>query len=251
MTEELLDAAACAAIGCHTREESAVYARELAAAGAAGAATDRKMRETAAALAAASPHLKPSNDLRARILHATAPKSFRLEDYRRASRDDVRYYKWGFVAAAVFLVMAGLYNIDTRGRLDQANANFKTLQQKAQQLAKVDQDRIDSVLAASQVQGIPFQCTDEKGNAFARGTLDLQKKTAVMYFPQEMMAAGFQPQLNLDVNGVRQAFSTTVIPVPAQLANLYVPEHIPNHFEFKNQAPETNPQIRNASFFSH
>ena len=143
----------------------------------------------------------------------------------------MRYYKWGFYAAAVFLVFAGLYNISVRGGLDQANANYKALQQQAQEMAKADQDR-NSLIAANQARGIPFQCNDDKGQPFARGTLDLQNKTAVMYFPQEMMAAGIQPQLNLEVGGVRQAFSTMVIPVSAGLANLVVPERaaIPNHF---------------------
>ena len=97
--EQLLDNAISETLGMNTAGESAAYERALA--GDAGArATDRQLRETTAYLAAASPHMAPPADLRGRILLATAAKTYKLEDYRKASGEDNRFYKWGFYAAA-------------------------------------------------------------------------------------------------------------------------------------------------------
>ncbi|HVT82173.1 MAG TPA: hypothetical protein VHM90_16135 [Phycisphaerae bacterium] len=254
--DDLLDAAACDAIGSHTHEESAAYQHELAAAGAPARTLDRQMRQTVATLAAASPHMEPSSDLRARILQATAPRSFRLEDYKKASREDMRFYKWGFYAAAVFLVFAGLYNISVRGGLDQANANYKKLQQEAQAMASNDQQHVNALAAYANLvayanpKSVPFFLSDDKKQVFARGIVDLQNKTAVIMMPQEMVAAGVQPQLTLDIDGTKQAFTTTVLCAPAVQVGLAVPDNgkIPSNFEFKNQGPNANTQIRNAGW---
>src|SRR4051794_7061849 len=101
--EQELDTAIGTALGV---EDAPVSSRE-----------DRAMRETVARLAAASPHMKPSPELRARILQATATRTFKMEDYRKTSGEDYRWYKWGFYAAAAFLVMAGVYNMNVDGKL--------------------------------------------------------------------------------------------------------------------------------------
>ena len=44
MTDNLLDAAACEALGTHSHEESAAYQHELAASGTPAHAVDRQMR---------------------------------------------------------------------------------------------------------------------------------------------------------------------------------------------------------------
>ncbi len=252
INDELLDAAACEALGSHTHEESAAYAHELAAAGAPGQTLDRQMRETAAALAAASPHMKPSNELRARILHVTAPKSFRLEDYRKASREDVRYYKWGFAVAAAFLVMAGLYNINTRGSLDQANAKFAQLQKQAQQLAVDDQQRNDALNMFVNPRNGQIICLNDKGQPFGRGIVDLQNKKALLILPQEMVAAGTAPQLTLDDgSGNKVAFATSLVTGPAGAMGLVVPDNakLPNNFAFENVVPDAANKPRAASIF--
>jgi len=50
--------------------------------------------EAAARLVAASPYMSPAEELRSKILAATAPASFKIEDYRKAMRDDSRVWRW-------------------------------------------------------------------------------------------------------------------------------------------------------------
>src|SRR5438045_604834 len=110
MTEQLLDAAACDALGINTPAESAAYQQDLTAAGKDAKETDRALRETVSRLAAASPHMEPSADLRGRILQATAPRTFKMEEYRKATQESGRFYRWGFAAAMLFLMAAAWFN---------------------------------------------------------------------------------------------------------------------------------------------
>ena len=135
VAETMLEDAACEALGANTAGESAAYQRQVAADATGELRTlDRRLRRTASRLAAAGPHLMPPADLRGRIVRATAPVTFKLEDYRRATREDYRFYKWGFYAAALFLIAGAWYYIDTGGKLDRANRNIAAMQQQGQQL---------------------------------------------------------------------------------------------------------------------
>src|SRR4029079_4894668 len=85
----------------------------VAEAPAEGRMMQRDLRETVARLGAASPYMQPPEELRARILQAHATATFRMEDYRKATRDNSRYYKWGFYAAMLFMMAGSWYNLST------------------------------------------------------------------------------------------------------------------------------------------
>jgi hypothetical protein len=210
MTDQLLDAAACDAVGALTPVESAAYQADLAAAGEPARVVDRELRETAARLAAASPHLAPPPELRGRILQATAPTTFRMEDYRRKTREDYRFYKWGFYAAACFLIAAALYNIQTRRGLDQANAQMAALTQQQQKLAAAIQDRNEALTAFVRYPD-QIRFKNAQGQTLAGGVVDPVTKKAFMFMPQEMLPQGGRPALTLQ--GV--AYDTKVFTAPA------------------------------------
>lgn len=246
MTDQLLDAAACEAIGAHTREESAAYQHELAAAGATAVAVDKQLRQTVAALSAASPHMNPSSDLRARILHATAPKTFRLEDYKKTSREENRYYKWGFYAAAMFLVMGALYNISVKSALDKTTASYNNLREQAMGLAKNDEQKTAILNVLLNANG-SLDIVDESKRPFARAILDVRNRRAIMVMPQEMAVAGVQPQLALeDTNGQKLNFQTMILTGPANELQLVVPPNAQVPEKIGIQSSNGVNQIRNA-----
>jgi hypothetical protein len=238
MTDQLLDAAACDALGAHSPMDSAAYRQQIAAlegtAADAARATDRELRETTARLAAASPHLAPPPELRGRILQATAPATFRMEDYRQATREDFRYYKWGFYAAACFLIAGALYNIQTRNTFSAAlqqanNTNIalnnqnKQITAQAQQLALAAQQRNDALRAFVNPQGIQITWKDETtGLPVGRGVIDMSTHKALLIFPEETIASGTHPQLTLNVNGQTIPFQTAVLTAPASQLNLAI-----------------------------
>ena len=114
MTEAWMDTAACETLGANTAEESAAYQQQLADAGSEASQTDRALRETVARLSAASPYMAPPADLRGRILQATAPATFKMEDYRKATHESGKYYRWGFYAAMFFLMAGAYYNLSVK-----------------------------------------------------------------------------------------------------------------------------------------
>jgi hypothetical protein len=224
LPDSLVDTAAGEALGANTPEESAAYQRQIDA-DPTGAARrlDRELRHTAARLAAASPYMKPPADLRGRILQATAPVTFKMEDYRRATREDYRFYKWGFYAAAVFLIMGALYNIDTRGKLDQANKNVVALRQQEQQIAARSNEIITTFARGDQITW-----RDETGKPYGKAIVDMTTHKAVMIFPQETMPGNLRPQLNLTLNDQKIAFDTTLITASASELNFAVPKNAPD-----------------------
>ncbi len=202
MTEQLLDAAACDAVGALPPTESAAYQQDLAAAGEDGRTSDRELRETAARLATASPYMAPPPDLRGRILQATAPATFRMEDYRKTTREDYRFYKWGFYAAACFLVAAALYNIQTKSSANQivakANAQLTSLGKQRDQFASAAEQRNKVITALVNPNGQWVTWTNAKNEPFARGIVNSLDHTAVLIFPEETMPKGTLAQLKIN-----------------------------------------------------
>jgi len=247
VTEPLMESAACDALGANTPEESAAYQRQVAADGTGALRTlDRQFRETAGRLGAASPHMRPPADLRGRILQATAPVTFKMEDYRKATREDYRFYKWGFYAAAMFLIMGALYNIDVRGRIDQANKNIVALEQQKQQLAKQSNE---TIAAFVNPRGLQITWRDEQGQPCGRAIVDMTTHKAVLIFPQETMQATAHPQLTLTVNNQQVAFDTTLISAPAVQLGYVVPKNAPDITRIvnvQNLKPDDTNKPRNA-----
>ena len=229
MSDDFLDAAATDAIGAHRPEESAAYQQRLASAGTAAATVDRQMRETVAALSAASPHVSSSAELRGRILGATAPKTFRMDDYRKATREDSRFYKWGFYAAAMFLMFAALYNMSYRGKLDQAVAAINTLKQQNANITNIANVQSATLVnALANPNNVQVTWKDDAGNPIGRGILDVAHRKAVLIFPQEILPNSAQPQFSLQMNNQSVAFETAVIRAPAVEIGMKVPANAPD-----------------------
>jgi hypothetical protein len=129
ISDQILESAAAEALGANTPADSAAHQQQVAASEAARR-TESDLRETVAKLAAASPYMAPPEALRGRILQATAPQTFRMEDYRKATHDSGRFYRWGFAAAVLFLAAGAWYNMAIQKQLTIANNQKQFLQQE-------------------------------------------------------------------------------------------------------------------------
>jgi hypothetical protein len=220
VTDLLEETAACEALGANTTAESTAYQTTLAD-DQTGATTrlDRDLRETTARLAAASPHMTPPANLRGRILEATAPKTFKMEDYRKATKEDPRFYKWGFYAAAAFLIMASLYNLSVRRDLDNNTAQFNqklaALQNQNNQLAAVGNEMKGTLATMVDPHTLHLTWKDENGKPYARAIVNPGSGKAVLIMPEEMVANGVRPQLTMAINNQTLTFDTALITAPA------------------------------------
>lgn len=219
--EEAMDVAISEALGIG--EVPAEYQ-----AGGEGAArrAGREMRETVARLAAASPHMKPSPELRARILEASAPRTYKLEDYRKVGSEDMRWYKWGFYAAAAFLILGAMYNISVSGKLETARreyaAQYADLATKANALVDANQKQQAVVSALVDPRSAQITWNDPQTNKpVFRATVN--GGVAVMIVPQELLPQGVPLQLTLTENGKAVTLQTTVLTASAKDLGLTLP----------------------------
>jgi hypothetical protein len=204
MSDGLLDAAACEALGATPSAESAAYQQELAAAGEDARRTDRDLRETVARLAAASPHMPPPPDLRGRILQATAPTTFRMEDYRKATRDDGRLHRWGFYAAALALMAGVSYTVSLHGALKKANTQVASLHRQVEQKNSALVQFVNP--NAQQITLVD----KETGKAYGKALADEKTRQAVVILPPEMVPDGKTARFTRD--GV--AYETVLVTAP-------------------------------------
>ncbi len=207
ITEEQLDDAAVAAIG-------APMAEPFAANGAVSA-LDMELRDVVARLAAASPHMTPPPDLRGRILQAAIAaqgNDFKMEDYRKATRDNGKFYQWGFRAAVLFLMAAAGFNIFTQKSLKEADARVAELQDRQQK-----QTVAMATFMSPKMEPITFT-QDEK--VVARAFLNTETGKVVLIVPQGMVPGGAGQPLQLTlpdpVTGKEVAYETMVITVPQE-----------------------------------
>jgi len=230
MTDQLLDEAACDALGINTPAESAAYQQELTTAGADARRTDQMLRETVSRLAAASPHLMPSADLRGRILQATAPTTFKMEDYRKATRDNGKFYRWGFYAAMLFLTLGAGYNMMMQSKLkhteEVATAKLNEAQKIVNNITALDHKRVEAFTAffGDDVQQITFKGTN--GAVQGRAWLNEEKKQALVVLPSGMIPKEGTLQLTQPgPNGTAVAFDTLVLKAN-EAPGAGVPEHV-------------------------
>jgi hypothetical protein len=203
LTDGLLDAAACEALGANAPTESAAYQQELAAAGEDARRADRELRETVARLAAASPHLAPPPDLRGKILQATAPVTFRMEDYRKATQEPSRFFKWGFYAAMLFLMAGAYYNINLQSKLQQTVQTAKAIEAQSQER--------EAALATLLSPGLKqVKHTDAAGNPYALTFYNEQTQTAVSILPKEIVESNKRAIFNFE----NTEYKTVVVAVP-------------------------------------
>lgn len=239
MTEELslefLDAAACEALGASTPGESAAYQQKLASAGDDAKRKDRSLREMVALLSAASPHLAPPPDLRGRILQATAPTTFRMEDYRKATKDNGWFFRWGFAAAMLFLSAGAYYNMTVKSELDRATNTAKAYEHKVAErdvaLAAFVNPKAQQVILAS--EGKPF------GKAF----LDAHTQTAVVILPREMVPQGKTVQFSMQQEGKDVKYNTVLLTAPGDSLN--APKDIPLERIFAIKQSDMRPDTQN------
>jgi hypothetical protein len=219
ISDEWLDTAACEALSANSPAESAAYQQQLATLDADQRALDRSLRETVARLATASPYMEPSADLRGRILQATAPKTFRMEDYRRVNSEGSKFFKWGFYAAILFLMAASWYNMWMSNKFTQANNAIAFYKQQAQ-------ERNDAIAAFVNPNGTQLTWQDAQGNAFARAIIDPVAHKALVIVPDELAPKnqGLQLSVRLNKDDPKMVtFQTVTLHAPAAELGLKVP----------------------------
>jgi len=118
LNEKFLDDAAAEAIGAHGVEESDAFTVALGQADDAHRQASRELRDTVARMAGAAPYIDPPTRLRGAILEATAPKSFKIDDYRRAADLSPKWLRRSLVASIGFLIFAAWYNAAAKTTID-------------------------------------------------------------------------------------------------------------------------------------
>ncbi len=206
---DLLDAAAGEALGANSKTDSETFRAALnEGANEQTLRTERALRETVARLAAVSPYMNPPEALRGKVLQATAPQTFRMEAYRKATHETGRFYRWGLVAATLFLVAAAWYNMSLQ----------KTLQATQQQLAVAAHaaDARGEVLAK-----LINPKTDQiklmrDGKVAATAFVDDATSSALLVVPDGTIPAGKTiREITLERDGVPKVFKTIVVAMPA------------------------------------
>ncbi len=214
ISDSFLDAAIGEALGINSPADTALLDAGRAEAGEPGRDFERDLTETAARLCTASPFMAPPENLRGRILQATAPTAFRIEDYRKATGENMRVYKWGFYAAAVFLMAAALYNISTRNQLAKAYNAYTAEVAQAGSLAHQLQSRnaLVNELADPRTQQVTIN--DDHNDAVARLYVNRDTQQVVAIVPQGLIPEGQTLQVSLpDPNNgdKRVAFQTVTL----------------------------------------
>jgi hypothetical protein len=234
MNEQLLDAAACDALGATSPTESAAYQQELAAAGEEARLVDRDLRETVARLSAASPHLAPPPDLRGKILQATAPVTFRMEDYRKATQEPNRFYKWGFYAAMLFLMAGAYYNLGLQ-------STVKAMGQQTQALAQqmIERDSALTTLLDPNVQQVAFK--NHAGQTFGKAYVNENTRVAVVILPEQAIPEGKTAQLRMPgADGKPVEYRTVLIKAstPAMAQELWLAGSSETPLSIQQTAPD-------------
>jgi hypothetical protein len=129
-----VDSAVSTALGTESPEVSEAFAAGLAGADEGHRRVARQLRETVAKMSAASPYMEPSDALRGRILAATAPATFKMEDYRRVENGGVKWLRWGMVAAVAFLTWSAYTNTSLRREISQNRATIAELNDRGMKL---------------------------------------------------------------------------------------------------------------------
>jgi hypothetical protein len=196
----------------------------VAEASAEGRTMQHDLRETVTRLGAASPYMRPPEELRARILQATAPAAFKMEEYRKAMRDNSRYYKWGFYAAMLFMMAAGWYNVTVANQNKQMRATLAKADQELHTMADQANQQLQQLQAVNQVVSTALvkfapnakvvRIMDNQNNLLARAILDESSKQAIVVMPPNMVA-GNTGQIVLGNDTNKMVFQATVIADPS------------------------------------
>ena len=209
LNQQLIDAATSEALGANSPTESAAYQQEVAAAGEDARRLDRQLRETVARMATASPYMKPPADLRGKLLQATAPTTFRMEDYRKVNQDSGRFYRWGFYAALAFLAAGAWFNLRTQNNLMTSQNQVAAMKQQAN-----ERNVALAALLNPNANQITFK---DAGKTVGKAIVDEKSMTAVVILPNGSVPAGRSPQLTIPgKDGHAIAYNTVLIHAGAE-----------------------------------
>lgn len=190
LRDDYLDAAAAEALGANPPADSADFARQQATPAEQQAAQD--LAQTAAALAAASPYMEPPADLRGKILAATAPATFKMEDYRKATHETGRYWRWGFAAAMVLLVFSSYYSMSLKNQLTNLAAANKAKDAAHQHaLAMLVDPNVRQVTLLND------------GKAIGKLLGDSKSRELMVVLPNEKIPAGAERKMVVELGGQR------------------------------------------------
>lgn len=210
--EMFLDAAAMEALQAHGPEESDAYARELAQSDEEAKRIARELKETVARLSAASPYMEPPAKLRGQILQATAPATFKMEDYRKKAEGvSPTWLRWGMVAAVVFLTMSAYYTMSLQNTIKQQNqvlANAKNAIDQLQSQAKNTSLAI-AALADDRVQKKIM--VNDKGEKLGVLVQDPKSKEFLIVMPQTVLPPNAVAKMVIEQNGVRETIQAVAI----------------------------------------
>ncbi len=161
------------------------------------------MQEAVALLAAASPYMEPPERLRTAILAATAPSTFKIEDYRRASDNRSNRYLWWGMAAAVLCLLWSGYDVMNL-RKDNAQLAGQTQQQKQQlilqnqQLANVQ--KAVRQLTDPNIKQITLRSgTDQK--VIGKLLVDSRTNEIMVVMPDAVIPPNTKVKMTLQQNG--------------------------------------------------
>jgi hypothetical protein len=231
--EQWMDSAACDAIGANTAVDSAAYQRELEAAAPASRQVDRELRETVAMLSAASPYMEPPEDLRGRVLQATAPASFRMEDYRKVNRESGTFYRWGFYAAMLCLMAGAWYNLSLKSSMSVTQSQLEVAKNQTNERNAA----LEAILNPNADQ-ITFR---EDGKVIGKAFRDEKNMTAVVILPEGMVPPGKAPQLSINKDGEQVPYKTVLVTVPAGMLGTHTGKSVDSVLAIKDMAPDPRP----------
>ena len=207
--QQMIDAAASEALGANSPAESAAYQQELTAAGDDARRLDRQLRETVARLASASPYMKPPADLRGKLLQATAPTTFRMEDYRKVTQETGRFYRWGFYAAVAFLAAGAWFNLSTQSKLQSTQGEVAGLVHQI----KVRDTALSDLINPKADQIAITQDNKVAGKAFVNS----ETGTAVVVLPQGILPPGKTvDKMTMTRNGKTVTYTTVALTAPRE-----------------------------------
>lgn len=220
VSEPFLDDAAAEALLANTPPESRLFARMLDGADAATDASFIALKETATKLSAAAPYMQPPESLRERVLLATAPKQFNINDYRKtvqAETDDgiPWFWRWGLVAAVVALVASGYRNYALQSSVAIAN-NRGTLQSlqmqhQAQALAML----LDPHVVQFPVRGnVGPNVNPAAAPLIGKFLVDPGTHRCMLVMPHAVFSPTEQVHWTIISRGVRQQFTGPAVGAP-------------------------------------
>ncbi len=220
VNDPLLDDAAAEALLANTPMESQVFARALAGSNAATDASYAALQETATKLSAAAPYMQPPESLRERVLLATAPKQFNINDYRKTMRADAEdsipwFWRWGLVAAVVALVASGYRNYALQNSVAVSNTRgtLQSLQMRhqAQALAML----LDPHVVQFPVRGsVGPNVSPAAAPLIGKFLVDPGTHRCMLVMPHAVFSPTEQVHWTIISGGVRQQFTGPAVGAP-------------------------------------